>query len=139
MKFKQLILAVVATALAVSSCDKEKTDIGFELGQQFALAFQQTAISTDGTIEVRFKERLTDSRCPTDVVCVWEGEASIAIDVTVNNIDEQISLSTHPEFGQKDTVGQLVFTLVDLQPYPCCHDQEIDQEAYVAELLVESL
>lgn len=139
MKSKFLVLATAFFIFTVFGCDKKATDLGFEVGQSFDLAFDQTGISSNGQIEVHFKNVASDSRCPADVQCIWEGEATIDLAVKVNSVMEEISLSTHPDFGQRDTVSQFIFTLLDLQPYPCCHQQETDEEDYIVELLIEAL
>lgn len=140
MKIKALLFFLMVSLFALSSCDKKsQSDIGFEIGQSFNLAHDQTAFSSDGQIEVHFTKVQSDSRCPSDVDCFWEGESTVVLDVKVNSLSEQIKLSTHVDFGKRDTVSQLVFTLLDVLPYPCCADQEIDEDDYVVELIVEEL
>ncbi len=41
--------------------------------------------------EIKFSEILEDSRCPSDVTCVWEGRAAIKLDIK-NKDDQSISL-----------------------------------------------
>lgn len=139
MKIKLFFLLTAFAGFTLMSCDKDLTEVGFEIGQSFELAHNQTANASDGQITVHFTNVASDSRCPADAVCVWEGESSIELSVKVNTVEEQITLSTHVDFGKRDTVSQFVFTLLDVQPYPCCHAQQIDQEDYVIELLVEAL
>lgn len=138
MKIKSFLFLALFALLGLTSCDKKEKDIGFDFGQNFDLAFDETAISTDGTVEIRFKAVESDSRCPSDVVCVWEGEATIALTVTIASTTADITLSTHPDFGQVDTLDQHVFTLVNLAPYPVS-TQGYDEDDYTAELRVEKL
>ena len=138
MKIKLFFFATLFALVTFTSCDKNEKDIGFTLGQNFDLAFDQTAISSDGTVEVHFKSVESDSRCPSDVICIWEGEATIALTVTIGNTAADITLSTHPDFGPVDTIDQHIFTLVNLAPYPIS-SQEYNDNDYTAELLVEKL
>ncbi len=54
---------------------------GVPLGQEFTLA-PGAFVSIEGTgVSVMFEGVEADSRCPTDVVCVWEGDAVVAVRV----------------------------------------------------------
>ena len=58
---------------------------------------------------------IMDSRCPTDVVCIWAGKVSIIL-----NMDNAFSMFLEPGI-QKDTVynnSSYRFTLVDVIPHP---------------------
>jgi hypothetical protein len=50
-----------------------------EVGTTFRLAPGQFASVAGGEIFVAFRELEADSRCPGDVVCVWEGDAAVVI------------------------------------------------------------
>ena len=138
MKINLFLFATLIAFLTFTSCDKDEKSFGFIFGQNFELAFDQSAISTDGTVEVHFKSVESDSRCPSDVICIWAGEASIALTISMGNTDVDVTLSTHPDFGPVDTVDQYIFTLVNLAPYPIS-SQQYNDEDYSAELLVEKL
>jgi hypothetical protein len=50
-----------------------------ELGTTFNVRFgEQATISSEG-LTLKFNQLLGDSRCPVDVVCVWEGQAEILV------------------------------------------------------------
>ena len=49
------------------------------LGVPFALGPGQSAEVIGGDLYFVFTEILADSRCPMDVVCVWEGDAEAAV------------------------------------------------------------
>jgi hypothetical protein len=48
---------------------------------QFQLKINHTASLESDTIKVKFLNVTSDSRCPTDVTCVWEGEAKIVVNI----------------------------------------------------------
>ena len=54
----------------------------FEFGEAFELAVGQTALSSDGNTTVTFARVITDSRCPSDAVCVWAGEAIVELAIS---------------------------------------------------------
>jgi hypothetical protein len=56
----------------------------FDYGEPFWLGIGRSTISFDGSTIVRFSRVVGDSRCPGgDIVCVWEGEASVEIGLRV--------------------------------------------------------
>ena len=54
---------------------------------QFQLKVNQTASFESDTIKVKFLNVTSDSRCPTDVTCVWEGEAKIVVNIMKDGQD----------------------------------------------------
>ena len=68
---------------------------------------------------IRFVEVVEDSRCPTDVTCVWEGRARVAI-----TIDGTPVTLTVPYASQQETEpsmlesGMIAVEVVGLDPYP---------------------
>ena len=54
---------------------------------QFQLKINQTASLESDTIKVKFLNVTSDSRCPTDVTCVWEGEAKIVVNILKDGQD----------------------------------------------------
>ena len=42
----------------------------------------QAATLTPLGLQIRFLGKTADSRCPTDVTCVWEGEATVRVELT---------------------------------------------------------
>lgn len=66
-----------------------------------------------------YLKSIEDSRCPVDLVCIWEGEVTATLEVTIGNSVEIISLkNTDP--GKSLTVKGVQYTvrLVDVRPYP---------------------
>lgn len=46
---------------------------------EFELAVGETARLEDQDISIQFKAVTADSRCPSDVTCVWAGDAALAL------------------------------------------------------------
>jgi hypothetical protein len=57
-------------------------DNTIQLGVPFQLGFNQTATMQELQIKIT---NLTDSRCPSDVTCVWQGQAKILIVINKNS------------------------------------------------------
>ncbi len=58
---------------------------------------------------------IQDSRCPEGVVCVWQGEVNVILNVYNYSESEVVLKSVHQP---SDTVGVYVFSLVQVDPYP---------------------
>jgi hypothetical protein len=50
-----------------------------ELGETVVLDAGQTAEVASKDISIRFAELVSDSRCAEGMVCIWEGEAVVAL------------------------------------------------------------
>lgn len=124
------------------SCEKEKsTEVGFQLNTPFSLQFAATNQSTEDNITVNFFEVLSDSRCPTDVRCFWEGESSVKINFRVDETNTPLTLSTHERMGQgpqADTLGNYIVRLLEVSPYPMSTVQ-IPNEDYEIRLQIDEL
>ena len=124
--------AVIHT-LAGTSMDQpslvagEGDEIQLEVGQRAFLP----AINTT----LKFVEKSEDSRCPADVICVWEGAATVLLEITQpgqaptpfeisgfvggNGYQHGESSLTHEAFG-------LRFTLLGVNPYPLVNVEQTD-------------
>lgn len=113
-------LAVAGVLLAALGCGTPSSapDLDVrDLPATVTLAAGQQAIVA-GSI-VRFDTVRSDSRCPTDVVCVWEGNAEIMISVgpvVGERPTELVVLNTHQP--QPVSAGGLRISLVSLAPAP---------------------
>lgn len=139
------ISAVIAAALVtsiffqpgLSSRDAYASDIMAEIGQPFSLGFNQTAQVKD--VDVRFTD-VIDSRCPSDVVCIWEGRVSILVHLqdSSGSIEQfTLTLRGSPEAPSTRSFGNYSIRLVDVQPYPVSTEQT-SQSDYVATLVLDS-
>lgn len=128
MKIRELVLMGM---LAFSACSSGDDDHVFQLdsGQRFALQEEYASVDHGLSISV---EHVSDSRCPTGVVCVWEGEATVYLYVRTQNVQELV-LSTVRQ--PKDTVQNYEIELVDVSPYPDI-SREIEQEDYEVTLKI---
>jgi hypothetical protein len=52
-----------------------------DLGQEFSLRIGESASIKGEELQVRFLEVTEDSRCPTGVVCIWEGRVSGLLEI----------------------------------------------------------
>lgn len=97
-----------------------------KVSNPFTLRFGETAIIDPGSVEVTFTRLVSDSRCPSDVLCIWEGEAVIELRFVVDLVDTHlVNATVHgggwqggwPPLVTLDTLGYRI-ALLDLDPYP---------------------
>ncbi len=79
-----------------------------------------------------FDHVVGDSRCPVGVVCVWEGEVTLAFTLREDRDRQQFTLSDH---ARARVVGRYSFTLDSVRPQPT-KEGRIPEEAYRAEVRV---
>jgi hypothetical protein len=59
-----------------------------------------------------------DSRCPKSVVCAWEGNGAVRLDVTAGSNVQSVTLNTagHTSLPREATAAGFTFALVELAP-----------------------
>lgn len=151
----KLVMSFLIISFLVSGCTKPETDRVYN-NSPFKLKINQSAFldyaeepqeNEDGKlnkIKIQFLDVLEDSRCPSDVQCVWEGRAVILLKITVDNgslrVDEPkeffINLSTVLTESQSKAKfdGHTIF-LKELEPYPLS-SRQIKKNDYIATLIV---
>ena len=75
-----------------------------------------------GRLVVTFVARLSDSRCPANVVCVWMGDAAVRIAARAGRISVEHDLHTGIE-PHSLSVDRYVVTVIGLTPYPGTDEQ----------------
>jgi hypothetical protein len=137
MKSSLATFAIIALLSSVVSLAHAQVPAQVELGRPFDLKFGQQASSIDSEkIDITFTDLIEDSRCPSDVVCIQAGRATIAVSVAVNGTDAgQQNLTVGPNGNSSATFGQYSIRLVKLDPYPVSTKQTA-KEDYIATLIV---
>ncbi|MCB0733511.1 MAG: hypothetical protein H6608_06615 [Flavobacteriales bacterium] len=105
-----------------------------ETGKNTVIQLQHTA-SIARKFSISFDTLYTDSRCPTGVMCVWEGDAHIGLTIQHRKNHHTISLHTSPMFQMDTTINEVTYRLDSIQPYPV-HGESIDPTKYRAFLTV---
>ncbi len=88
-------------------------------------------------LEIAFTKVAADSRCPRGERCIWEGSATVHLDVT--GADGRRELVLHTSTGSGPVAapyGAWWIRLVSLEPYPVSGGV-IEARAYVATLQVD--
>src|SRR5690606_16678324 len=88
---------------------------------------------------IRFKEVVSDSRCPRDVTCVWAGEAKVVVEIFENGklLEEKI-ISTNagnvPLNFQGENIAYGISSLV-LLPYPTTETKK-EKQPYTLNIMI---
>jgi hypothetical protein len=132
MKTFYFFLALIAISLI--SCDQESVSDSFSYGLDNDFKINGEYHSIDNSLNFSITE-INDSRCPSDVVCIWAGKADVKIKVE-SPVPGTITLSTYD--NPVDTVGNYSFKIIDVLPYPIS-TKTIRLEDYIVMLKIEKL
>ena len=107
------------------------------LNEEFTLSPGQTAAVSGTNVRLTFDRVSEDSRCPTDVTCIWEGDAVVVLKVKAEA--EEATREVHTQGGEarprQAPAGDYVVTLIRLEPAPRSTGA-IEPSAYRATLRV---
>lgn len=111
------------------------------LNTPFTLEIGQTAVLTEPAVAITVTAIPQDSRCPVDVVCVWAGDAVVALTLHVgrpdgDGPDVEAELHTGLEPHSTPWGPYYELRLVELQPAPRL--QPPTSAPYRATLVMES-
>ncbi len=93
--------------------------------EPFWLRFGESKVLMPDNLRIEFRQLLEESRCASDVICVWEGRARIGLLLQTPADSIQVELLL-PGFATQadtlahqpvDTLGYRM-TLMQLDPYP---------------------
>jgi len=88
------------------------------LNDSIDIGFQRLYNNYDYHISLMLDYITEDSRCPTSVVCVWEGNAKAKFSFTSGNTMTEFFLNTAASFRKDTTIAGFKIQLLGLKPYP---------------------
>ena len=130
---------------ASADLEQNQASVSAVLGEAFWLDYGEMAVLDNANLRVLFEGLVEDSRCPTDVVCVWEGRGRISIEVSIQS-DPASSIELAIPGGDAGPSPSVPaarlppyeFGLRELLPYPVS-DSALAVEDYSALLTIERL
>src|SRR6185503_3906190 len=98
---KTLAFALTLLPL-IGACHRGVVDVpatpsvSAELGREFEIKVGQSARLTGSATTVTLRAVTEDSRCPIDVVCIWQGNAKTVLEVRTgeDGPSSEVSLNT---------------------------------------------
>ncbi len=130
------LLAVLLLLLLLAACGGGPGEVKANLGQEFSLSIGQTASIQGEDLRLKFLEVVNDSRCPSDVTCVWQGQASSLIEITYLESVQKVTL-VRPGLTEEPSRIDFNDYLIqfNLTPYPEVR-KEIKKSDYRLQLVV---
>lgn len=116
--------------IILSACKNPLTHELHDYGDEFELTLGDTVIVGVDKIPVEFIDVLEDSRCPSNVTCIWSGNGKVEIRFA----QENIRLNTHLE-PREVMLIDVKIQLLSLDPYPE-HPFQIEKDDYKIRLLI---
>lgn len=126
---KPVLILLILVSMACSSDEFESPGLGDDL----MVAFGERVLIPAESLIITFTELNEDSRCPSDVICGWEGQATITVTIARGSSDAEPR--TLREHGEAASFFHYSIALVELSPYPTTSHQSTPDE-YVATLVV---
>jgi hypothetical protein len=109
---------VLPALLLLAACDDTTTGPSVAIGSEFQLRPSESVSVENTDVELRFEVVTSDSRCPADAICVWQGDATAVFSARQSGgSSSSLTLHTTGEDRRASASG-LTLTLVRLDPYP---------------------
>lgn len=121
---KSLILSLLLSlSIAISAQETTRIDYSSSLHIGEMMNF--------GNRSLKFKNVVSDSRCPKDVTCIWAGEAIVAVEVYEDGkcIEEkQITISS--KIPLEFSTGNITYNIsrLNLSPIPSVKSKDLKKE-----------
>jgi hypothetical protein len=117
-----------------NSCDKTIE------GKEYQFPFIELNHCADTTIngqtvQICFDSLISDSRCPANAECIWQGESTVKLSLHIAGVQQSFKLSTFnnpPTFRNDTTISGYKIKLLSVSPYPGLNQQS----PYTVELSV---
>ena len=104
-----------------------------QLGEEFDLRVNETAYIADTRLSIQAVAVPEDSRCPTDVVCAWAGNARVSVALREGTSAETADVNSTVQPRAVTRFGY-VLELIDVRPGRLA-GQPLPVEAYVIRLV----
>jgi hypothetical protein len=133
---RTVTIAALLWATVSLGCGGPTSASQLPLGQAFELRPGTSAALQDG-LKVAFDAVRSDSRCPMDALCIWAGDAIVAVRLS-QSAGSQVERELHAgASGSEASYLTYSIKLVALMPYPRS-DRQIQPHDYVATFTVNA-
>ena len=100
--------------------------------KSYSAAMQQGELLNFGNRSLKFKEVISDSRCPVNVTCIWEGEAKVLVEIFENGrfLEEKVLLVNSKNSSLNFLSEAVAYSIsgIDLMPYPTVQSKSTKPE-----------
>jgi hypothetical protein len=119
-----VIIGLIIVCLLPSVSLSCSSNMQVSLGHEFILGVGQTAEVIGESLTVKFVEVTADSRCPNGAQCIWAGEATCRMEITLNGVTSEnvFTISGGISSNAEAFFDKYTFDFT-LEPYP-----EVDED-----------
>lgn len=125
-------------AKRIRKAEDEIAGLSGKLDEEFELKFGETfSIESEG-LKIQFNKVTEDSRCPTNVQCVWAGQVEILLLITKNKLSRgyhALSIGAGSGDSALKVIDEYSVKLIRVEPYPQS-GKKIEFSDYVATLVI---
>lgn len=133
---KKLIILLSLSLLMIRCSDSSTNYNEVVLGKEFDLKVGNSAVLPDQGLIIKFKSVNDDSRCPIGAICVWEGNATVVLELK-NSIGDTLTANLNTSLEPRTAkFSNFTIDLENLIPYPKLNET-INSKDYVTTLLVK--
>ena len=131
-------LVIILLLLLIISCNNENPDPD-KFDGDISLAIHQSQFYPDADLTIGFCSVLSDSRCPSNAICVWEGNGEVDLWIQPTNLDTiNFTLNIFLEPNAIELLDDKI-ELRELNPYPEDEPYPIDETNYSVLLFIENI
>jgi len=135
-KYSLYLVALLAIVLTAFGCGGGSGTVQSRLSEEFSLFRGQRASIAGENLEIRFQEVTEDSRCPSNVTCIWAGRVTCMVELKQAGSSYRMALTESgltSEYSKETYEGyELAFHVT---PYPVA-GQKIAKDEYRLHLIV---
>ena len=139
----RMLLPAAALIALLGACEGTTPTVdasvrGIGTDTVFFLRVGQEVRAPDSTMRIGFGGVRSDSRCPVDVICVWQGDAAVEIGVAFG-MGPTVPYVLHTALEPRSVeLGIYRITLAEVRPVPVSTSR-IPPDHYVAGLRLERI
>ncbi|MEO9277110.1 MAG: hypothetical protein ABI340_04945 [Nitrososphaera sp.] len=111
-----VVLTMITSTMVLPHAFSEDME-NVQLGTNFEISTNRTISIQPQGLMIQLVN-VTDSRCPSDVTCVWAGQASIDLALQMNGKNNLLTLVSSAGNSSTKAVGIYIIHLVKVDPYP---------------------
>lgn len=134
-----LIILLIATIALGNSCSKSADKRLQEGSLELKLHESAEGRIEGDKVKLSFDAVVSDSRCPANAMCIWQGAATATFSFTKNNDAHRFDLSTitmKPNYTKDTVIAGYKIEFVNLLPYPGTVADPIPDSQRKAELKI---
>ena len=131
----------------IAACDNEEPEnVYVNINEIFTLKCGESVTVKPDNFDIGFCEVISDSRCPTNLQCFWEGVAGIKVWICESGQAANfIKLPIYGYVALEDTMNHVTvdtlgyrLSLLQLDPYPYEHEER-DYSEYEATIFISNI